>query len=255
MSRTFFRCAVGAGLLFALAAPLSATPPQSLMWGDPATPNLFNSIALPIPHSPYDFRGRHAWKGGRGPISTTAGDGAERASFRHLAIVHRDINRRLAYRADPSGSRAGDIWSTAAATLARGSGDCEDFAIAKAQELLALGLRPQDLYLVIGHDLSSRTAHAILVVRSARKFWVLDNLSAEIVDADLFLDFSPVMTLSTDRKWLHGYRTGARAARSCEGWSPSPPAGKPPRFRQTGAARPSATALNRRISRTRPRIR
>lgn len=206
MSRTSFRCALGAGLLFALSAPLSATAPQGPS-GDPAPPNLFNSVALPIARSPYDLRWRQAWQGGRGQVSKTASDGAERASFRHLAIVQRDINRRVTYRPDSPGSGAADSWSAAAVTLARGSGDCEDFAIAKAQKLLALGFRPQDLYLVIGQVPTLRTAHAILVVRSAGKFWVLDNLSREVVDADKFPDFRPVMTLSANRKWLHGFQT------------------------------------------------
>lgn len=210
MFRTSCRCALGAGMLFACITPLSAAPTQPTTPSDWASPNLFQSVALPVPTTLYDSQWRRAWAGGRGPVATRATNGAEPTALAQLAIVHRDVNQRVSYRADLPGLSVGDSWSTAGATLARGSGDCEDFAIAKAQGLLALGFRPQDLYLVIGNDRNQKARHAILVVRAQSKFWVLDNLSNKVIDADLFRHFDPIITLSADRKWVHGYRKGAR---------------------------------------------
>lgn len=208
MVRTSIRCAFGAGILLICTAPLSAAPPQHINAGDQAAPNLFESVALPVSVTPYDLKWRLAWAGGHGPVAASPGAGP--AEFHHLATVQRDVNQRLFHRDDPQASGGGDSWSTARVTFARGSGDCEDYAIAKAQRLLALGFRPRDLYLVIGNDLNTKAAHAILVVRSLGKFWVLNNLSSRVVDAEQFHDFDPVMTLSADRKWLHGYQKGAR---------------------------------------------
>ncbi len=208
MSRLPIWCAVSASAFLAMSAPLFAA---SLDKGTNAwaVPNLFGTVALPVTRTPYDAKWRHAGFGSPGPFSTLDKNGAP-PSLQALAMVHRDVNRRVTYRADSSRLNAGDTWSTAANTLARGSGDCEDYAIAKGKALLALGFPPQDLYLVIGNYLTLRSAHAILVVRVGARFYVLDNLSGQVVDAEQFRSFSPVMTLSANRKWLHGYERGAR---------------------------------------------
>ena len=57
-----------------------------------------------------------------------------RAAFANVAI-----NRCVAYALDPPSAPGGDVWATPFETLARGAGDCEDFAIAKFYLLLASG--------------------------------------------------------------------------------------------------------------------
>ena len=55
------------------------------------------------------------------------------------AFVNIAINRSVAYALDSPTGAAGDAWSTPFETLARGAGDCEDFAIAKFYLLIASG--------------------------------------------------------------------------------------------------------------------
>ena len=55
------------------------------------------------------------------------------------AFVNVAINRSVTYALDAPAARAGDVWSTPFETLARGAGDCEDFAIAKFYLLIASG--------------------------------------------------------------------------------------------------------------------
>ena len=55
------------------------------------------------------------------------------------AFVNIVINRSVAYALDSPTGAAGDAWSTPFETLARGAGDCEDFAIAKFYLLIASG--------------------------------------------------------------------------------------------------------------------
>jgi len=55
------------------------------------------------------------------------------------AFVNVAINRCIAYELDPASAPGGDLWSTPFETLARGAGDCEDFAIAKFYLLVASG--------------------------------------------------------------------------------------------------------------------
>lgn len=203
------KCAYGVLTLFALVSPLHATPPQTYGEGY-AMPHIFDTVALRVAKTPYDSRWRKAWAGSRGPSAPLSLDRTAIAAFSDLAIVHNYINDRIEYRVDLHGRDTADNWATAAKTLARGYGDCEDFAIAKGQELLSLGFRPKDLYLVIGKARRLNSYHAILVVRSGGKFWVLDNLSSEVVDAAQVRNFDPIITLSADRKWVHGYEKGAR---------------------------------------------
>lgn len=196
-------------VLCALISPLHAAAPDMIVVKDWATPNIFNTVALPIARTPYDAKWRHAWIGGRGSASTFQKGRVAAAAFSDLAIVQRDVNRRVSYRADATERGASDVWSTADTTLARGSGDCEDYAIAKAHRLLALGFRPQDLFLIIGNSRQLGRAHAILVVHFGGKFWVLDNLLSEVIAADQIRNFDPIITLSADRKWVHGFVRGA----------------------------------------------
>lgn len=195
--------ALGVLAFLSVAAPLYAASPDTKVANAWAAPNLFGSVALRVTKTPYDAKWRHAG------ISRKSPSKAARPAWRDLATVQREINRRISYRADSQLRGAGDAWSTAASTLALGSGDCEDYAIAKGDSLLARGFLPEDLYLVIGNDLLLRSAHAILVVRIGAKFWVLDNLASQVVSADDFQNFSPIITLSGNRKWVHGYKLGS----------------------------------------------
>lgn len=58
---------------------------------------------------------------------------------RRIAFVNVEINQRIEYAADPESAPGADVWSTPCETLARGTGDCEDFAITKFFLLLASG--------------------------------------------------------------------------------------------------------------------
>lgn len=60
-----------------------------------------------------------------------------------------------------------DYWTTREELLKRGSGDCEDFAIAKYYDLLEAGITDSDMELVIVTiNNSDRTLHAVLRVRN-----------------------------------------------------------------------------------------
>lgn len=59
----------------------------------------------------------------------------QRAAFINIAI-----NRCVSYEADSASALGCDTWATPFETLARGAGDCEDFAIAKFYLLVASGV-------------------------------------------------------------------------------------------------------------------
>jgi predicted transglutaminase-like cysteine proteinase len=68
-----------------------------------------------------------------------------------------------------------DVW---ALPTARG-GDCEDIALLKMLELIQAGLPPERLLLATVLD-RNRQGHAVLVLRTGRGYYVLDNLTNEV---------------------------------------------------------------------------
>src|SRR4029450_7383372 len=97
-------------------------------------------------------------------------------------------------------------WMPASETLARGRGDCEDFALAKRAMLRAAGVPDKDLYLVVLKDLSRRADHAVLVVRANARFLGLDSGHDRSVDSSDVRDYKPVLTFTAGHAYTHGYR-------------------------------------------------
>lgn len=113
-------------------------------------------------------------------------------------------NQRIRYAEDAKLFGRADHWAKAESTLRKRAGDCEDIAIAKMQILAAMGVPRSDMFLTIARDLVRRADHAVLVVRVDNRHWVLDNAVDRLLDANESLDYQPVLSFSTDRKWLHG---------------------------------------------------
>jgi len=170
-------------------------------------PDIFNSVALSIGRSPLDAR----WNQVSG-VGVSGAAGAYATSLHgeniiaKLEAVNSYINARVRFVDDRVQFGVADRWMTASETLARGRGDCEDFALAKRAMLRAAGVPDKDLYLVVLKDLSRRADHAVLVVRAAGRFLVLDNGTNRIVDSSDVQDYKPVLTFTAGRAYTHGYR-------------------------------------------------
>ena len=135
-----------------------------------------------------------------------AGALRDKDPFKRLEAVNWYINRRIHFVADSRQFGRADVWSAAADTLRRGSGDCEDYAIAKLQMLRRAGFAERDLYLVIVKDLVRRSDHAVLVARADGRMYVLDNGTDEVLDSESVSDYRPVLSFSAAGEWTHGYR-------------------------------------------------
>ena len=116
-------------------------------------PDVFNSVALPIAHSSLDRRWRKVANGPVGATSAAYASGlAERSAIEKLAAINHYVNARVSFVDDSRQYGVADLWTSAAETLRRGRGDCEDYAIAKLQLLRRAGFAEKDLYLVILRD-------------------------------------------------------------------------------------------------------
>ncbi len=123
-----------------------------------------------------------------------------------LQRVNQWVNRRIAYVNDDQNYREGDFWATAEQTIARGRGDCEDYAILKMQMLLAAGIDADRVKLVLLRDLAVNADHAFLLVQSKHGKLVLDNMTDRLYDGSRSNDVRPILSFSGARRWVHGYR-------------------------------------------------
>ena len=122
-----------------------------------------------------------------------------------IAAVNSWANARIRYVEDRQLFGQADYWADAKSTLRRRAGDCEDIAIAKMALLAGAGVRREDMYLTIARDLARNADHALLVVKSEGKFWLLDNNTDRLLDASAANDYRPILSYSSSGKWLHGY--------------------------------------------------
>jgi predicted transglutaminase-like cysteine proteinase len=170
-------------------------------------PDVFNSVAMPIVRTPLDDRWNRVENSGvigkaaRFAVALRGQD--ERTK---LEAVNRYVNANIAFVDDSQQFGVADRWETANASLARGRGDCEDYAIAKLAMLRRAGFADRDLHFVVLKDLVRRADHAVLVVRSEGRFLVLDNGTETLADSATIRDYRPILTFTAGQRFTHGYR-------------------------------------------------
>ncbi|HVL30388.1 MAG TPA: transglutaminase-like cysteine peptidase [Sphingomicrobium sp.] len=173
-------------------------------------PDVFNSVALPIDRTSLDRRWRKVANAPASAGSTAFASALSgRSPIERLEAVNRYVNQRVRFVDDIRQYGVADHWTSAADTLRRGRGDCEDYAIAKLQLLRRAGFADKDLYLVILHDSLRRADHAVLVARADDRLLVLDNGTDRLIDSHDMPDYRPIVSFSGNRAWIHGYRREA----------------------------------------------
>ncbi|HEV7234271.1 MAG TPA: transglutaminase-like cysteine peptidase [Sphingorhabdus sp.] len=174
---------------------------------------ILGSQSVAIDRSPFDtdWAAVDGAPGARKVLNALAASGARTAASQtaKLEAVNGWVNRRIKHRDDRDLYGRADYWAPAAETLRRGSGDCEDFAIAKMELLAALGVGRDDMRLVVARDLVRNADHAVLVVKLGDGAVMLDNMTDRLLDARLPNDYRPIMSFSRNRKWVHGYAVPA----------------------------------------------
>lgn len=193
----FVRRALRAAALFALI-------PAAAQAGDGDAPFVFSSVPLTVSRTPFNADWQRV-SSARSPANRIAERASALDGQDRLRFVSSEVNRTVAYREDADNWGADDYWATAAQTLSKGAGDCEDLAILKMQLLRAAGVPASRMYLVVGQDLTARRAHALLLVREGGQLWVLDDSTVAIHSPEEHADFRPIMSFGTGGEWVHGY--------------------------------------------------
>lgn len=134
-----------------------------------------------------------------------------------LARVNTFFNRRLRFDDDSVVWKEPDYWATPLESLARGAGDCEDFAIAKYASLLVAGVPSERLRLIyvrarIGGPQSTLSqAHMVVGYYPTpdAEPLILDNLVGEIRPAGRRPDLFPVFSFTSEGLWVQGATTSS----------------------------------------------
>lgn len=184
-------------------APLAETADY-----DPAAE--LGTRAIPVKRTRFDSRWDHVRRAAPAGLmqsklrSANASPGLAEQDL--LARVNQWVNREIAYVNDDRNYRQRDFWATAEQTIARGKGDCEDFAILKMQMLRAAGVDADRMKLVLLRDLAANADHAFLLVQTDAGKLVLDNVTDRLYDGSQSNAVRPVLSFSENRRWVHAYR-------------------------------------------------
>lgn len=128
-----------------------------------------------------------------------------------LRAVNRAVNAAVRYQTDAVTWGVEDYWASPAETLARGAGDCEDYALLKMAMLAALGVADSRMTVVVVKDTVRGIGHAVLAVRVGERFAILDNLTDAVRGDGEIASYLPLYSIGPTGAWLHGRRREAPA--------------------------------------------
>jgi predicted transglutaminase-like cysteine proteinase len=114
------------------------------------------------------------------------------------------FNRLIEFVNDIDLYGVNDYWATPIEFLARGAGDCEDFAIAKFFTLKAMGIAEEKLNITYVKALQYNISHMVLAYypEPGAEPLVLDNLIDTINPAGQRTDLLPIFSFNGTGLWL-----------------------------------------------------
>jgi predicted transglutaminase-like cysteine proteinase len=140
-----------------------------------------------------------------------------------LRIVNERVNEAIRYTEDWTHWHQADVWSAPLDVAHKGSfdtgtGDCEDYAIAKYVALRHAGVPERNLRLLLVKDQAVHLDHAVLAARDESHWVILDNRWSRLADDNELRQFLPLFALNRSGVKLFAAPYANRSA---------PPAAKP----------------------------
>ena len=135
-----------------------------------------------------------------------------------LGEINRAINLKIRPMSDQALYGAEDVWSPPLATLAKGAGDCEDYAIVKFVALQEAGVSADDLRIVILRDDVREEDHAVVAARLDGNWLILDSRHFVMSEDQQVQDYyRPVFVIDHDGvKRYSGASSASEGARGLE---------------------------------------
>jgi predicted transglutaminase-like cysteine proteinase len=125
-----------------------------------------------------------------------------------LVAINGFFNRRIVFVDDAPVWGVADHWASPLELLAKGRGDCEDYAIAKYFSLVATGVAVDKLRLIyvraqIGGPGGVAQAHMVLAFypQAGAEPLILDNLIDDVRPASRRPDLTPVFSFNGEGLW------------------------------------------------------
>jgi predicted transglutaminase-like cysteine proteinase len=115
-----------------------------------------------------------------------------------IDLVNARVNAGIVYQSDFARHSQWDHWSPPLKTLGQ-AGDCEDYAIAKFYLLRDLGIPDEDMRIVLLKDRKAGEDHAVLAVRGAYAWHLLDNRFNALESDVNTPHYRPVIALNSTR--------------------------------------------------------
>jgi predicted transglutaminase-like cysteine proteinase len=124
------------------------------------------------------------------------GEVRSRNGIAAIETTNRLVNGALRYVSDLSQHGELDVWTAPLAALGTRRGDCEDYVIAKFALLREAGIPDDDLRVLLVRDRAVRDDHAVLAVRHAGVWQILDNRRSALATSAELPHFTPLYALN-----------------------------------------------------------
>lgn len=135
-----------------------------------------------------------------------------------LEKVNVFMNKTMTYAEDIHIWGVSDYWATPLEFVARGAGDCEEYAIAKYFTLKAMGIADEKINIAYVKALHLGRSHMVLtyVDKAGEEPLILDNLDNAIKPASERHDLEPIFSFNGTNLWmaqLRGQGEGTNSSR------------------------------------------
>ena len=126
------------------------------------------------------------------------------SEWQQLNKVNNFFNRQIQYQNDLPLWGKNDYWASPVEMLGVGSGDCEDYAIAKYFSLLSLGIPEDKMRLMYVRQLTVNEPHMVLIYFEKPDAipLVLDNFEQRIKPASQRRDLKPIYSFNGQGLWM-----------------------------------------------------
>jgi predicted transglutaminase-like cysteine proteinase len=111
--------------------------------------------------------------------------------------INRAVNLAIRPVSDLAKFGVPDVWATPLMTFATGTGDCEDYAIAKFVALREAGMADENLRLMIVHDRQIRQDHAVVAAQVDGHWLILDNRTMILLTDAQVPNLTPLLALDS----------------------------------------------------------